>query len=147
MKRILTSILLLVVLTLSVHPIFTLHFCQGELHSFTVVSENEANSCCVLSNITENINPDNQLSNLRGSSNSCCSYTSLELVTDNFTLNSSQSIQTPNILSSIPGWFVINYLINLASPDTIINTNFNLPSYGFYLKTLDFLSLICIYRI
>ena len=147
MKRILTSILVLLVLTLSVHPILTLHFCQGELHSFTVVTENESNACCVLSNITENNNLDIQSSNFIESSDSCCSYTNLELATDNFILNSSKSIQTPNILTSITGWFVINYLINLALPDTIINTNFNFLSYGFYLKTLDFLSLICTYRI
>jgi len=81
------------------------------------------------------------------SENSCCSTTALEVVTDNFTPNSSQSIQSPTESTYMPGWFVVNYLINLIASDTTTESNFNFPIYGSFLKTLDFLSLICVYRL
>ena len=42
--------------------------------------------------------------------NSCCSTTNLEVVTDNFTQNSSQSIQLPTESTYMAGWFAIKFI-------------------------------------
>ena len=148
MKRILTCILVLLVFTLSVHPILTLHFCQGELHSFTVVSKSEANACCVLSDITENNNIDNQSTNLIESSDSCCSFQKVEIITDNFTLeHTNTTIQKPSTFSYFQMSAVLNYLINLFTPDAIIKNNNPISPIGLYSTTLRFLSYICVYRL
>lgn len=149
MKRILTSILILLVLTLSVHPMFTILFCQGSFQSLSMSKLSKNNTCCVTT--TESGNNDNlkfQIVELLESDNTCCTYTDVMVVTDDFIVdNISQNIQTPTISTFFPAWFVVNYLINLSHKNTILTTNFNIPIYGSNLKTLDFLSLICVYRL
>ena len=146
MKRILTYILLLLMLTLSVHPSLSMHFCQDELQSVNI-QKLSSNMCCMATE-TGDIDSANSLSlNQIEAENSCCSTTALEVVTDNFTQSSSQTIQTPTVTTYMAGWFAINYLINLIALDTSAESNFNFPIYGSFLKTLDFLSLICVYRI
>lgn len=148
MKRILTSILLLVVLTLSVHPIITLHFCKGDLHSLTVVSKNEANACCISSDITENNNFDTLSNNLTVSSESCCSSKKMEIITDNFILeHTNTTIQKPSTFSYFQLSAQLNYLINLFTPETILKSNNPLSPPGLYSTTLRFLSYICVYRL
>ena len=146
MKRILTYILLLLVLTLSVHTILSMHFCLCLLQSFNI-QKLSSNMCCMAAETGENENANILSLNHIESENSCCSTTALEVVTDNFTPNSSQSIQSPTESTYMPGWFVVNYLINLIASDTTTESNFNFPIYGSFLKTLDFLSLICVYRL
>lgn len=147
-KRILTSILLLVVLTLSVHPIITLHFCNGDLHSYTVLSKSETNACCVLSNLTETNNFDTHSTNLLESSESCCSFQNVEIITDNFILeHTNTTIQKPFSFSYLPVSGVLDYLINLFTPDAIIKSNNPISPIGLYSTTLRFLSYICVYRL
>ena len=148
MKRISTSILLLVVLTLSVHPIITLHFCNGDLHSFTVVSNSEANACCVLSDIAENNNLDTPSTNLIESSESCCSFQNVEIVTDNFTSeHTTTTIQKPTAFSYFQMSAILNYLINLFTPDTNLVSNNYITQPVLYNTTLKFLAHICVYRL
>ena len=147
-KRVLTSMLLLVVLTLSVHPIITLHFCNGDLHSYTVVSKSETNACCVLSNITENNNLDTHSTNLIESSESCCSFQKVEIITDNFTVDlTNTTIQEPTTFSYFQMSAVLNYLINLFTHETILISNNPISTIGLYSTTLRFLSYICVYRL
>lgn len=147
MKRILSSILLLLVLTLSVHPILSMHFCGDELRSLNIGVLSNDSMCCMPAKVEQNENAKSSLQSLIDSDNSCCSTTNLEIVTDNFTQNSSQSIQAPTESIYMPGWFIINYLFNLTAPETTVKFNFNFPTEGSYIKTLDFLSLICVYRL
>ena len=147
MKRILTYILLLLVLTLSVHPILSMHFCGDELRSLNLGVLNTDSMCCMPAEAEQNENAKSSLQSLIESDNSCCSTTNLEIVTDNFTQNNSQSIQAPTESIYMPGWFIINYLINLTAPETTVKSNFNFPTEGSYIKTLDFLSLIGVYRL
>ena len=146
MKRILTNILLLLVLTLSVHPSLSMHFCQGKLQSFNI-QKLSSNMCCMAAERGENENANSLSLNNIESENSCCSTTALEVVTDSFTQNSSQSIQAPTESTYMAGWFAVNYLINLIATETTTENNFNFPIYGSFLKTQDFLSLICVYRL
>lgn len=147
MKRILTSMLILLVLTLSVHPAFSMHFCQDELQSFNIQSLSSNSMCCMSGETgdTENLKLLSEF--LIESDSSCCSTTSLEVVTDDYTQNSSQSIQSPTELAYMPAWFVVSYLVDLFATDTTTESSFNFPIYGSYLKTLAFLSLICVYRL
>ena len=147
MKRILTSILLLLVLTFSVHPILTLHFCGDELKSLNIGVMSNNNMCCMPTEIGNNENAIFPTIKLIESENSCCITTNVEVVTDNFITNSSQTIESPTDTSLMPGWFIINYLVNLTTPETTVKFNFNFPTEGSYIKTLDFLSLICVYRL
>ena len=148
MKRISTSILLLVVLTLSLHPIVTLHFCKGDLHSFSVVSMNAATTCCALSSISENNNFDTPSTNLTESSESCCSFQNVEVITDNFTSeHTTTTIQNPTAFSYFQMSAILNYLINLFAPDTIPVTNNYLSPPVLYNTTLKFLAHICVYRL
>lgn len=101
----------------------------------------------MLAEVGETENAKSPTQSSIASENSCCSTTDLEIVTDNFTQNSSQSIQLPTESTYMPAWFVVNYLINLTTIDTTPESNFNFPIYGSFLKTLDFLSLICVYRL
>lgn len=148
MKRILTSILILLVLTLSAHPILSMHFCQGELQSFNIHTLNKSNACCMTSAIED---VENNITTLPSSGiqtdNICCSTSNLEVVTDSFIQNNNETIRTSILSNYISGWFIFNYLFNIATPDTTVQSNLNYFSQGFFLKTLDFLSLVCIYRI
>ncbi len=147
MKRILTSILLLMMLTFSVHPILSLHFCGDELMSLNMGVKSNDNMCCSSVEAGDIENAKFQFFKLIESGSSCCTVTDVEVVTDNFISISSQSIQTPTESTFIPGWFALNSLINLTAPETTIKSFFNFPSSGFYIKTLDFLSLISVYRL
>lgn len=148
MKRISTSILLLLVLTISVHPIITIHFCNGDLHSFTVVSKNEASACCVSSNISVSENYDTLSTNLIVSSESYCSFQKVEIIGDNFTLdNTNTTIQKPVSITYTSMSAIVNYLINLFTPDGIIKKKNPISPIGLHSNTLKFLSLISVYRL
>lgn len=147
MKRILTSILLLLVLTFSVHPILTLHFCGDDLKSLNIGVMSNDNMCCMPTEIGDNENAKLPVFKLIESENSCCTTTNVEVVTDNFISNSSQTIESPTDTSLMPGWFILNYLVSLTAPETTVKSNLNFPTQGFFIKTLDFLSLVCIYRL
>lgn len=155
MKRLLSFILLLFVLTVSVHPIITLHFCKGDLHSFTVIANNEVNACCVLSTLPENnsleiysIDQFESNDHFVETCESCCSFQKVEIITDNFTLeHTNMTIQKPIAFSYIPMAALIDYLINLFTPDAIIKSNNHTSPTGWYNTTLKFLSYICVYRL
>lgn len=162
MKRILTSLLVILVLTLSAHPILIMHFCEGELQSFNIQKLNSNAICCMPTEMGEMENETTPLTtpltspltspltpsqSFIASDNSCCLTTNVEVVTDNFTLNSAQSIQLPTVSTYMPAWFAVNYLINIVALDATIETIYDFPIYGSSLKTLDFLSLICVYRL
>ncbi len=147
MKRISTSILLLLMLMLSMHPILSMHFCEGELESLNLLTSSKSNVCCMTSEVGDVESAKFAFLKHIESDNSCCTTTNIEVVTDNFTADSSQSIQSPTESTNMLSWFVVNYLINLTTPDVTVKPNFNFPTYGSYLKTLDFLSLICVYRL
>lgn len=148
MKRNLTSILVLLVLTLSVHPIISMHFCNGDLHSLTLASKSEANACCVLSDISINNNFDKITSNLIDSSESCCSFKNVEIITDNFTIEQNNTtIQNPITFNYIHASAILDYLINLFTPDAIIKSSHPISPIGLRSTTLKFLSYICVYRL
>lgn len=146
MKRILTFILLLLMLTFSAHPVLSMHFCGDELKSLNIGVLSNDNMCCMATNEANGEGMRFPTLKLEGSENCCCATTNIEVVTDNFISNSSQSFESPTETSFIPGWFILNYLVDLIAPNTAFKSNFNFPIQGFYIKTLDFLSLICVYR-
>ena len=147
MKRISTSILLLLMLTFSVHPVLSLHFCGDELQSLNIGVLSKGNMCCMLEEIGEGENLRFPTLELGESENCCCTTTNIEVVTDNFTTNNSQFIESPTETSLIPGGFILNYLVSLIAPDTAVNNYTYFPTEGSYIKTLDFLSLVCTYRL
>lgn len=148
MKRISTSILLLLVLTLSVHPIIAMHFCNNEFHSFTLVANNEADACCVSSDISVNNNFDTLSTNFIDSSESCCSFQNVEIITDNFTLEQTNTkIQKPITFSYLQASAILDYLINLFTSDAIIKSYNPISPIGLHSTTLKLLSYICVYRL
>ena len=148
MKRILTSLLLLLVLTISVHPIIAMHFCNGDLHSFSLVSKSETNTCCASSTISENITFEKYTNNIINSSESCCTFENVEIITDNFTVeHTNTTVQKPNTFTLIHASVILDYLINLFTPDAIIKSNHPISPIGLRSTTLKFLSYICVYRL
>ena len=147
MKRILTSILLFLMLTFSVHPVLSLHFCGDELQSLKLGVMSNDNMCCMSTDTGNNENLNFSILKLGEAEYCCCSTTNIEVVTDNFTPNNSQSIESPTEISLMPGWFILNYLAGLIATDTAVNNYTYFPTEGSYIKTLDFLSLVCIYRL
>ncbi len=120
MKRILTSLLVLLVLTISVHPIIAMHFCNGDLHSFSLVSKSET----------------------------CCTFENVEIITDNFTVeHTNTTVQKPNTFTLIHASVILDYLINLFTPDAIIKSSHPISPIGLRSTTLKFLSYICVYRL
>lgn len=147
-KRVLTSLLLLVVLTLSLHPIITLHFCKGDLQSIAVDSKSEVIACCALSSITENNNLETLSTNLTVSSESCCSFQKVEVITDNFTIeHTNTTIQKSFTFTYLPISAILNYLINLFTPETLNKSNNHISPPWLHSTTLKFLSYICVYRL
>lgn len=148
MKRISTSILLLLVLTISVHPIITMHFCNDDLHSFTLVANNEADVCCDLSDISVSNHFDILSTNLFDSTEDCCSFQNVEIATDNFILEHTNTpIQKPFAFTYLPTSAIVDYLINLFTPDAIIKSYNPISTIGLHSTTLKFLSYICVYRL
>ena len=148
MKRILSSILLLLVLTFSVHPIITLHFCGDQLKSLNIEVLSNDSMCCMPTETGDNENADLSILKPVESGDSCCTITNVAVVTDNFISNSPQSIELPTDTTLMPGWFILNYLVSLIAPDNTSDTNYTyFPAEGSYIKTLDFLSLVCVYRL
>ena len=147
MKRISTSILLLLVLTFSVYPILSLHFCGDELKSLNIGLMSNDNMCCMPSEINDNQHLKFATLELEESENCCCATTNIEVVTDKFITNSSQSLESPTETSFMPGWFILSYLTDLISSEASVDNYTYSPSEGSYIKTLDFLSLVCIYRL
>ena len=147
MRRISTSILLLLMLTFSVHPVLSLHFCGDELMSLNIGVLSNDNMCCMSSEIDDSQHLKFATLELEESENCCCATTNIEVVTDNYISNSSQSIEAPTDTSLMPGWFILNYLVNLTASETAVENYTYSPTEGSYIKTLDFLSLVCIYRL
>ena len=148
MKRISTYILLLLVLTLSVNPILSMHFCQGDWLSFTLVANNEADVGCVTSDISVSNTFDTLTTNFIDSSESCCSFQNVEIITDNFTLEQTNTtIQKPITFSYLQASAILDYLINLFTPDAIVKSYNPVSPTGLHTSTLKFLSYICVYRL
>lgn len=146
MKRIFTPILLLVMLTLSMHPVITLHYCQGNLHSFSVVATGESNACCVSSNVNESGSLNAVSANVTELSEKCCSFEKLEIVTDNFLLERTNTTVQESF-SSLDVWAVVNYLVNLYAPQILAKGNNLTPLTGLFKTALKFLSFTCVYRL
>lgn len=156
MKRILSFIVLLFVLTVSVHPVITLHFCNDDLHSFTVLTSNDVKGCCVSSSsipVTNNVevfsfDPLESLDYVAESCESCCSYQKIEIATDNFTADQTNTSGQNTIpFSYISLSAIVDYLINLFTPDTLSKSYNPVSHIGLHSSTLKFLSYICVYRL
>ena len=147
MRRISTFILLLLMLTFSVHPVLSLHFCGEELMSLNIGVMNNDNTCCMPSEIDDNEHLKFATLEVEESESCCCATTNIEVVTDNFIASNSQSIESPTESSLMPGWFILSYLVDLTASETAVENYTYSPTEGSYIKTLDFLSLVCIYRL
>ncbi len=147
-RRFLVFILLLPVIMLSVHPIVTLHFCNGDLHSFSLTSKSETSTCCLSSDIQEYSSSENHTSNFANSSETCCTIENVEIPTDNFTVEQTNTtIQKPVTFTFIHASAILDYLISLFTPDAIIKSSHPISPIGLRSTTLKFLSYICVYRL
>ena len=140
--------LILLVLTFSVHPIITLHFCNGDLHSFSLTSISETNTCCASSTISENITFEKYTNNIINSSETCCTIENVEFLTDNFTVEQTNTTTHKPVTSIlIHASAILDYLISLFTSDAIIKSNHPISPIGLRSTTLKFLSYICVYRL
>lgn len=135
-------------LTLSVQPLITLHFCRGELHSFAVGGTDQVNACCITSDSAENSSFDMLSTNFTKSSNSCCSFQRVEIITDDFTVeHTNATIQKPITSLYIQVSAILNNLIDLVASEPLVKNNSPTSFIGLYNNTLKYLSYICVYRL
>lgn len=147
MKRI-TAILLLIIMVVSaVQPMFAMHFCDGELHSFSLLKNSAGDeSCC--DDHASLLQNDSHICTLDLNIDNCCDIQYIKVATDDFQ-NKTENISS-RILNLLPDYFSI--LITGLPKLTDINkdtpgTNTDFPAAGLFMKDVSILTYICIYRI
>ena len=147
MKRISAILLLLIMVVSAGQPLFVMHFCNGELHSFSLLQNyDNANTCC--DDDAAPIHYDSHSCTLDINIDNCCDIQYLKVATDDYQ-NKTENTSS-RILNLLPDYF--NVLISGLHKLTDINTNTpgnktDFPSAGLFMKDVSIHTYICIYRI
>lgn len=155
MKKGIAILFTAIMLLTGIQPVLSLHLCAGTLFSVAIYEEAESDACCEEPMEASCHTTTGKDKAQKGSSSDinvyqedCCEFQTMEIITDDFTFeHTNTTIQQPVVLSYLPVSAIFNDLIHLILPDTTSKRDHQSPPYGFYRKTLDFLSYICIYRI
>lgn len=156
MKKGIAILFTAIILLAGIQQTLSLHLCANTLFSAALYQGAESNTCCdEPMEATCHITPGEDEALKRASSDTnayqedCCEFQTIEIFTDNFTFEQlNTTIQQSVVSSYLPIWAVVNYLFNLFTPDTLINSNNHIsPPLELYNSIQKFLSFICIYRI
>ncbi len=150
MRKVTALFLLLIMAVFSMRPVIAMHYCNGELYSFNLYQQQEGSSaisCCHSDKSEASTTIAHQM--LTSPWDTCCDDTVLELATDEYRNNTGSFVL--RILSS-PVEDGIHLFANTSSlKPSVQETD---PSYGqlfppegLFLKDIDILTYICIYRI
>src|SRR5690554_3292600 len=151
MRKVTAFLLLMIMAVSAIRPVIAMHYCMGELRSFNVYQNHESTlaeeTACCQSGIDEKKSPIAQPL-LVDHRNDCCDDTLLEISTDDFQANKSVSISRIIPTLVVDGLFHKTSLINQPIPETSDPpSGMEFPPEGLFLKDIDILSYICIYRI
>lgn len=140
MKRVISIILLLVIIVSAIHPIIAMHYCGDELLSYSIIqSEVIPESCC---------DEAEELQMHDNFGQKCCDTRLLELSTDEYQSSTNQIISRIILPITDLAVFINSSLMNKPEPET--NTHLSVlkfPPKGLFLKDVNILTYICIYRI
>ena len=154
-----TAILLLpIMLIFAIQPVIAMHYCAGELQSLNLFSQQPtpANSPS-FENINENqhgccnqleLATQSHLNEWNSIGGECCNTQLLTLSTDDYQNKVENSTQRTFTLSLLSIGFNLLLLQRLVAP--ILHTHtaqLDFPVDGLFLKNLNLLTYICIFRI
>lgn len=134
-----------------IHPALSMHFCSGELHSFSLSAGTFEESCCSGMEISHHDDIDSDFSlnkNHPFFETNCCETKNIQIATDDYQLQQRQQ----TVLKSQVQQFV-NLLFSSVSellPLNLTNNSFlqkNIPPGGLAIPKAGLLTFICIYRI
>ena len=143
----------------AIQPVIAIHFCGGKLKSFDLFTVHTAtdinsaglinlgdnHSCCDFYNTHE---ADNQNHGRYIAGNSCCNTELLEFTTDDYQNKAEQQTSRPLSFSIENVGSVLTGIIQLPDPETDIRTPLtDFPPGGLFMKDVNLLTYICIYRI
>lgn len=134
----------------AIRPVIAMHYCNGELYSINLYQHQEGSStftCCHSDNSEASTTIAHQM--LTSAWGSCCDNTALELATDEYRNNTGSFVL--RILSN-PVDNGIHLFANTNSlkpsvQETDPSSGQLFPQEGLFLKDIDILTYICIYRI
>lgn len=140
MKKSVSILLSLLMLTIAVDPTLMVHFCGGSLASVSLVGDQEQAYCCgnlFSSNTTTDSGTYEQ--------SPCCYTNSLEVASSDY-----DSYRIASHVKTSIAKYVVNigtHLLNTCSSPHATSIESRFPPEGLSKQTVDFLALICIYRI
>ena len=143
-----TAILLLVITAIfAIRPVIAMHFCDGELHSFNLYPHHEpTGSTCCQSDHTDSVPGAHHAYAAPWSD--CCDNTLLELSTDDFQNKTGPSISRVVSSPLAEGTTLFTNLLKPLVPETDDPpSRQGFPPEGLFLRDIDILTYICIYRI
>lgn len=153
MKRIISIFFLTIMLVVSIHPLLSMHFCQGKLSSFSLMKE--AGSCCAtmdMNRATVNASLNSKSTDyshyyLAYHKENCCKTHNMMLSTDNYNYQ-NQHLSFENMMPVFTSvWIALHTLINYVEPDTSVGFDHLFPPNGQNKLNIDWLTYICTFLI
>lgn len=135
----LTSIMLLT----GIQPVLSLHLCGGSLFSVSLLDETAPVACCDLPEPAAPLATPG-IVNYHAD---CCDFQSLELSTDDFSVETDQQTHRNQTPVTVTLWAAIRSLLHQVLPDEPQPLRHLFPPAGLGRLTTSLLTLNCIYRL
>ena len=143
MKKGVAILLTMIMLLTGIQPVLSLHLCKGDLFSVSLVEGGAPMSCC---DMPETATPEN-ISTLSSYHADCCDFQSLELSTDDFSVEADQQNHRSQTPVTVTHWDVMRAILHQVLPDEPQPFQQFYPPAGLGRLTTSLLTLICIYRL
>ena len=143
MRKGVAILLTMIMLLTGIQPVLSLHLCGGNLFSVSLVEEVAPLSCC---DIPETATPEKSpvFSTYHAD---CCDFQSLELSTDDFSVEADQQNHRSQTPVTVTHWAVMRSILHQVLPDEPQPFQQFYPPAGLGRLTTNLLTLICIYRL
>ena len=143
MKKGVAILLTMIMLLTGIQPVLSLHLCKGDLFSVSLVEGGAPMSCC---DMPETATPETSPAFSTYHAD-CCDFQSLELSTDNFSVEVDQQTHRNQNPVNVTLWAVIRSLLHQVLPDEPQPLQQLYPPKGLGRLTTSLLTMICIYRL
>ena len=150
MRKVTALFLLMIMAVFAIRPVIAMHYCNGELYSFNLYQHQEDSSnfsCCHSDNSEASPISHQTLTSAWGS---CCDNTALELATDEYR-NKAGSFVLRILSNPVEDGIPLFANTNSLKPSVLDTGDPSsgqlFPPEGLFMKDIDILTYICIYRI
>ena len=143
MKKGVAILLTMIMLLTGIQPVLSLHLCKGDLFSVSLVEGIAPLSCC---DLPETDTPEN-IPSFSTYDADCCDFQSLELSTDDFSVEADQQTHRNQTPVTVPLWAVMRSILYQVLPDEPQPFKQLYPPTGLGRLTTSLLTLNCIYRL